>query len=147
MMDTHFHALASIGEWKRWLEQAPPGTRIDANMLVEVLAAILDAEPAIEATPPDLSDGNSWTWRERLWTVPAETRLGVAEVAEALGRPKSFVYCRTGPKAEDPIPHRKLDGVLVFTAGELRAWLRSREDVVVAGPMESTPAERRLHAV
>ena len=64
-----------------------------------------------------------------------------------MARPRSFVYARTGPKAEDSMPHRKLDGTLVFTAGELRAWVGSREEVVVAGPMESTPAERRLHAL
>jgi hypothetical protein len=28
--------------------------------------------------------------------------------------------------------------------GEIRAWIREREDVVVAGPVESTPGERRL---
>ena len=52
---------------------------------------------------------------------PAEARLGVPEVAEALTRPWSFVYVRAGEKAKAPIPHRKLEGILVFTAGELRA--------------------------
>ncbi len=71
------------------------------------------------------------SWRERLWTVPAETRLGVAEVAEAMGRPRSWVYRHTGPSSSRArIPHRKLDGALVFTAGEVRAWVQKREEVL-----------------
>lgn len=58
------------------------------------------------------------------------------------------MYARTGAKAEDPIPHRKLDGTLLFAAGELRAWIRDREEVVVAGRMESTASEtEQLHAI
>ena len=76
------------------------------------------------------------SWRERLWTVPAETRLGLEELREALDRSASWIYHRTAAKAEHRLPHRKLDSVLVFTAGEVRAWLRDREEVVCAGPME-----------
>lgn len=32
------------------------------------------------------------TWRERLWEVPADCRLNMADLAEALGRPRSYVY-------------------------------------------------------
>ena len=48
-----------------------------------------------------------------------------------------------------PIPHRKLDGTLLFTAGELRAWIRDREAVLVAGRSESTASGRsgQLHAI
>ncbi len=67
-------------------------------------------------------------WRECLWTCPEETRLGVREVAEALGRTKSWVYRRTGERsAKARLPHRKLDGELVFTAGELRKWIHGHE--------------------
>jgi hypothetical protein len=100
---------------------------------------ILDALDA-PATASPVSAEEPKSWRERLWSVPAETRLGVAEVAEALGRPKSYVYARTGPKADDPLPHRKLEGSVVITAGELRAWLRDREVVVHAGPYLSVAA-------
>jgi hypothetical protein len=99
--------------------------------------------PAPEGPPEPVVQ----TWRERLWTVPAETRLGVHELAEALNRPKSWIYRRTGVKAEGRIPHRKQGGELVFAAGEVRAWLRSHEEIIEAGPMESTPAERRLRAM
>ena len=115
-----------------WLEAAPPGTTITAASLVEALAEMATEAPM--APPEPLQH----TWRERLWLVPAETRLGVREVAEALGRPASWVYRRTSVKSEKaPLPHRKLDGELVFTAGELRAWVERHEAVVVPGLRKS----------
>jgi len=88
------------------------------------------------------------TWRERLWLVPAETRLGTHEVLEAFGRGRSWLYSHLSEeRGVDRIPHRKLDGVLLFTAGELRAWIRAHEEVVSAGPMESSEGERRLQVV
>ncbi len=94
-----------------------------AQALADLLAensggkiALTDAPPA----PP--------SWRERLWSCPADTRLGVLEIAEALGRSKAFVYRLTRTK---DIPHRKLDGELVFRAGDIREWVQRREDVQV----------------
>ena len=68
------------------------------------------------------------SWRERLWTCHAETRLGIEELCEALGRSKAFVYRHTRAKT---IPHRRLDGELLFVAGEIREWLGHREETVV----------------
>ena len=96
----------------------------------------------VEEPRHQLPDSN-WTWRERLWIAPAETRIGTSELAEAFGRPRTWVYARTQAGAKDPLPHRKLDGTLVFTVGEVRAWVREREEVLVAGQMESTQAEIR----
>lgn len=118
--------FASIADLHRWAEQAPPGTTVPASVLVELLDGLEDPEPIDVETAPE-------RWRERLWRVPADTRLGVVEVAEALGRPKSYVYARTGERAEDPLPCRKVDGSLVFTAGEIRSWLEDREEVVHRG--------------
>jgi hypothetical protein len=132
----------TVAELRRWVAEAPAGTTIPAAALLELLEGLEVAPPASAETLPTSPD----TWRERLWSVPAETRLGVAEVAEALARPRSYVYARTGPKADDPLPHRKLDGAVVVTAGELRAWIRAHEEVVHAGPMESAPSERSLRA-
>ena len=150
MMGTRSPAFETPADMAAWCARAPAGTHLDAQVVADVMKSAVDpevGEPSREATDTALLD--LWTWRERLWTVPAETRLGVAEVAEALGRGRAFVYARTGAKAEDPIPHRKLDGTLLFTAGELRAWIRDREDVVVAGRSESTERERngQLHAI
>ncbi|MEX2531431.1 MAG: hypothetical protein WD960_11715 [Gemmatimonadota bacterium] len=152
-MDTASPVVPTLAEFLTWCQAAPPGTALDAAEVARCLTAIAEEEgQGGEGGPQEEEREGSppWTWRERLWLVPAETRIGVAEVAEALGRPKSFVYGRTGRAIEgEPIPHRKLDGTLVFTAGELRAWIRDREEVVVGGRMESTEAERagRLHVV
>ena len=142
MMGTRSPAFATLADLAAWCERAPAGTNMDAQIVAEMLRSAVESE-SIEL-PRESIPSDAWTWREKLWTVPAETRLGVVEVAEALARPRSFVYAHTG-KTEDPIPHRKLDGVLTFAAGELRAWIREREDVIAAGPMESTEAERRGH--
>ncbi len=114
------------------------------TITIKTFQGLLDEardEPVQQPTqqPPDFN----WTWREKLWIAPAETRIGTAELAEAFGRPKSWVYAHTQAEAENPIPHRKLDGVLVFTVGEVRAWVRESEEVLVAGPMESTRSEIR----
>jgi hypothetical protein len=131
----------TLADLRRWALEAPPGTVVPVSSLVELLDAVEDPAPiqVTEAAPE--------TWRERLWSCGAEVRLSVADVAEALGRPKSYVYQRTGPKAEDPIPHRKCDGSVVVTAGELRAWIRAHETVIHAGPMESAPTDRVLRSV
>jgi predicted DNA-binding transcriptional regulator AlpA len=64
------------------------------------------------------------TWRTRLWTVPADTLLGVPEIAEALGRSVSWTHKRTAPSSDDPLPVRKLGASVVVTAGDLREWIQ-----------------------
>lgn len=125
----------TVAELRRWAETMP-GALVPASALLEALDGLEEPTPARGGAVPTPSP----SWRERLWSVPAETRLGVAEVAEALGRPKSFVYARTG-SAEDALPHRKLDGSLVFTAGEIRAWIRDHEEVIAAGPYLSVQGD------
>ena len=75
-----------------------------------------------------------WTWREKLWACPAETRLGVEEVCEALGKSNSWIYKRTTEVSDsaERLPARRMHGQLVFTAGELRTWVREHEDVIEA---------------
>jgi predicted DNA-binding transcriptional regulator AlpA len=83
------------------------------------------------------------TWRERLWTCPPDTRLGVREVAEALGRPKSWVYravaAKRGPLR---LPATRFSGELSFTAGAVRDWLTRQESRAV-GPVLSGQTVRR----
>jgi hypothetical protein len=114
---------------------------------IEAVIAAVEEERALSNTEPvgivppvvDIEP----TWRERLWLCPAETRFGIKELCEAVGKPKSWAYRHTSQKSGLAlIPHRKLDGELLFLAGEVRHWLREHEEVVHAGPMESTPAER-----
>jgi hypothetical protein len=54
---------------------------------------------------------------ERLWTI--------SELAAYLGVPKSWIYDRTGPLAQDPVPHFKLGRYLRFDpeCEEFKAWL------------------------
>ena len=128
--------------FRTWLE-----TLAEASAVLpasEVLARLPAAEE--RETPPEPSP-IELTWRERLWLVPAETRLGVAELCEALDRSPSWAYRRTGPKADEPLPHRLLDGQLVFLAGEIRHWIRTHEESVSECPMDPTASERRLRVV
>jgi hypothetical protein len=114
---------ASLASWRG--SDLPPGTMIPAAWAAEVLASLPAEAPNASAEPIPQ------TWRERLWLVPGGTRLGAREAAEAVGRPVSWVYRRTGAKSQKaPLPCRRLDGELVFTAGELRAWMDSHETVV-----------------
>lgn len=122
--------MKSLPELLDWLAAAPPGTALDACRLRELLLELspVSAPQASAVTPP-----TEPTWREKLWTVPVETRLGVDEVAEAIGRTRSFVYRATSAKT---IPHRKLDGELTFVAGEIRTWIKDQEEVIEPGRME-----------
>jgi hypothetical protein len=68
------------------------------------------------------------SWRERLWTCPPETRLTVVEVAEAVGRPRSWVYrACAATRGSGRLPARRLNGELVVLAGDLRVWLEHEE--------------------
>lgn len=120
----------------------PPGLEDARAALREAREALARAERAVEeaaregaARPAELRlEGPEWTWRERLWAAPAETRVGVEELAEGLGVSKSWIYQRTKAGAEPRLPHRKLAGSLVFVVGEVRAWIREHEATPLAGP-------------
>ena len=133
----------SLRELLRWCLTAPAGTMLSAATVAAVLEGIgttEDSQGPREGEDHPQIDAESWA--ERIWLVPAERRLNTAETLEALGRGKSWLFERL--KGSDAIPHRKMDGQLVFTAGELRAWIRAHEEPLVAGPMESAPGERRV---
>ena len=110
-----------------------------SKALIEILGAEEDEGPSLSAPVPVVEVKASW--QERLWTVPPETRLGVPEVAEALGRSKSWVYKassrRAGPTG---LPCRKLEGELLFTVGELRAWINQHEQLERTLPLDRTLA-------
>jgi predicted DNA-binding transcriptional regulator AlpA len=108
------------------------GAKVNAR-IAESLEKATGGHGSGSVAPPPLALVTAPTsWRERLWTCPDETRLGVREVAEALGRPRSWCYRHTSKRSGLPLlPCRRLDGDLVFVASELREWIRSHEDVVV----------------
>jgi len=103
-----------------------------------------DDDPAA-APAPVAADAAPSDWRSRLWTCPAETRLGVRELAEALDRSADWVYRavdskRSASRGRDPLPCSRLDGVLVFSAGAIRRWLD-----VSAVTVNPEPGHVRLH--
>ena len=125
-------------EFQAWLSQAPAGTLVPAELLVQVLSATVSDTGLRGLIRQPMS------WRERLWIVPADTRLGVAELLEALGRTRSWLYRHTGPKCRGArIPHRKLEGELVFLAGEVRQWLLENEVIIVPGRTQSLVVTRK----
>lgn len=125
-----------LEEVMRWLEQAPPETLMPAR---SVLALLRDAVPPGDA-PNGASERPAATWRERLWTAPAETRLGVKELSEAIGRPPSWVYRHTSERSGlEPLPYKRLDGSLVFLAGEIRQWIADHEATVVPARSLAVP--------
>lgn len=121
-------SIESLPALLDWLASAPGGTMLAAADVRELLATFATVSPVLPPTPP--AEAPPVTWREKLWTVPAETRMGVVEVAEAIGRPRSYVYRCTAATA---IPFKKHDGELVFLAGEIRTWLQDTEETVKPG--------------
>jgi predicted DNA-binding transcriptional regulator AlpA len=117
-----------------WLAEAPTGTLIPADALAAMLRARSKDDEHAAASPAPAATASPSSWRERLWTVAPDTRLGVQEVAEAAGRSRDWVYRHTGPSGSGiRLPHRKLDGELVFVAGEVRNWLTAAEQVIEPG--------------
>jgi hypothetical protein len=126
------------------VDALPPGAAV--TLPADAVRAWLGEdgpEPPATAPVPEESVAG---WRERLWTCPPDTRLGVREVAEALDRSRDWVYRATSAdrareKGRPPLPCGRLDGELVFSAGALREWIRRCE--VVVNP---APDSRRLRA-
>jgi len=118
--------FGSLGAFVDWLAAAPAGTSLDAGQLLETLkplATVPTEQPALAAQMPVQA-----TWRERLWSAPADARIGVTEAAEALGKSASWIYREMSRKT---IPHYKTESrELVFVVGELRTWLRGREEMM-----------------
>ncbi len=111
----------------------------------------LSDEPS--AAPPSLATPvEKAGWRERLWTCPPDTRLGVKEVAEAVGRSVDWTYraCSTAHAAEHgrgPLPYSKIDGVSVFAAGTVRDWLQASEIIVNPEPTRTARTHIRSYTM
>jgi predicted DNA-binding transcriptional regulator AlpA len=127
----------TLDELRRAAELLPEGTSLTLprDSLLAALASTMP-EPAPESPAA--------TWRERLWTCPPETRLGVVELVEAIGRPKSWIYRHTSAKSGlELLPHRLLEGALVFTASDIREWVTVHEEWVIASRRLVVPIVRR----
>jgi predicted DNA-binding transcriptional regulator AlpA len=119
--------IRSIAALSEWLNDFPKGTLLTVDAIRDLVAQIPGGPPliAVEDTT------HTMTWRERLWTVPQDTRIGSVELAQALGKSRSWVYHRTQVhSAHIPLPHRRIDnGQLEFVVREIRLWL-TQVDVV-----------------
>ena len=113
----------TLEELRRAAELLPDG----ASLTIPC-AALLDAINGARGkrgAERDTTPAAATTWRERLWECPPETRLSVRDVAEALGRPRSYVYRAVAPKhGEHRLPASRFGGELVFQAGVVRAWVQ-----------------------
>jgi predicted DNA-binding transcriptional regulator AlpA len=124
---------ASASETVRWLRRVVEPLSDDALVIVragDLRERLADEGNAHDACVPAPVEA---TWRERFCTVPDGTRMNAHEVAEAIGKPISWLYRRTSERSlalngRTPIPHRKLDGALTFIAGEVREWLKEQEE-------------------
>ena len=76
--------MDSLSRIRLMVDNALPGMLVP----VESLRAVLDEVGALQSILETQTTQAPATWRERLWTCPPDTRLGVAELSEALGRPK-----------------------------------------------------------
>jgi predicted DNA-binding transcriptional regulator AlpA len=124
-----------LADLRAWLAKAPSGTMVAAHELLSLINDSPDAEDAAASgARPPFQPHTPETWRERLWTVPADTRLGVRELVEATGRSRDWVYRHTAASGTATrLPHRTLDGELVFLAGEVRGWLVENEQIIEPG--------------
>lgn len=114
---------------------------------LRLLAEAIEAPDPAPTKAPAAADVIPLPWSVLLWQVPPETRIGVAELSEAVGRPKSWVYRHTSDDGDCPrLPHRKMDGSLVFIVGEVRRWIEGHEVTVVPGRAEVLSVRRRGRA-
>ena len=138
--------MRTLEELRAWVASAPAGTTVPVESLNELLAEEVSAPAPGTAGPALVEDETAAdSWRIKLWAVPSETRLGVLELSEALGRSRGWVYraiashryrSRSKPGERKPcdripnphpLPHKRLDGRLVFEAGQVRRWLEAHE--------------------
>ncbi len=126
-------SFPSVPALRDWLDKAPAGTLLSADAVRAALDGAGTDEAATVTSPSDNAAATSW--REKLWVVPGDTRIGAVEVAEAIGRSRDWVYRAVNPdlsekKGRDPLPCRRLDGELVFVVTEIRDWLNASEEVL-----------------
>lgn len=94
----------------------------------EVEAAVREALDGLERPERDAEPAPA-SWRSRLWSVSAETRLSLSEVAEALDVSERTVRRYMDDNGDrPPLPHRKGPTGLTVTAGNLRQWIQDVEE-------------------
>jgi predicted DNA-binding transcriptional regulator AlpA len=118
--------MRSVADLVATLKELPQGTLLPAAGVLEMLqgcgpvaGGAGTAAGAVATVPAP--------WAERIWTVPDQTQLSADQCAEAIGRSRSALYQLT---RRGRIPHGKRDGVLVFQAAAIRAWLEDETETI-----------------
>lgn len=132
-------AIRSLEDLAEWLASLPQGTLVPVDALRELIPQV--PASAQTTTPPDHTFCTQFSWRENFWRVPHETRIGCAELAESLGRSRSWVYKRTQQRSVTiPLPYHKIEnGALEFVVGEIRGWLAQVDVVANGATLRNTP--------
>ena len=135
--------MLTLAERLRAIAGALPDTASVTLPVGDLRAWLAESPTTPVAAPVAPADGGSW--RTRLWACPPDTRLGVRDLAEAVGRSTDWAYRATSAKHalahdREPLPCTKLDGVLTFRAADVRDWL-ARSELTV----NPTAAPARLH--
>lgn len=128
--------MTLVSRFRALVDALPDGSAV--TLPVAIARQWLAEEPNEPAPIAAVVDAPS-SWRERIWTCPDETRIGVRELCEATGRSSDWVYRavntkRSGDRGRDPLPCRKLDGALTFEAGAVRRWLKASAVIVNPEP-------------
>jgi len=93
----------------------------------EALASLLGIEHALQqpfAAPVTVNVQTRLSPAAELWVCPPETRFDVESASQALHVSKKAVYALVAAKQ---LPRMKLNGRLVFKAGELRQYITDNE--------------------
>ncbi len=98
-----------------------------AELLIQALTDALNRTAGLAPATVTVTATVTLSWRERLYTVPSELRLGLDEVAEALACSPRTVRRHI---ADSGLPSRRRFDEFVIVAGELRGWLEDNEQVV-----------------
>jgi hypothetical protein len=99
-------------------------------------AAAWEAQAADLAQVNDAPAGEPTSWRERIWSVAPETRLSLAEAAQAIGCSRTKLYrgaLHGFSNGGRPPYRREVNGAYAFVAGELRHWILQNEQIEQAG--------------
>ena len=124
--------MRDVAEVVALIQRLPDGTTFTRAAVLKLCGAEVAGDAGSRAGEEAASVPAPPSWKEKLWTVPAQTRLGVAEISEALGKQPSAIHKlrarekrdRAKGRPVDALPCRKaFDGTLTCTAGELRDWL------------------------
>lgn len=105
-----------------------PALLRDLAALREREAEVLESAADAMAERIEATDDEPTSWRERVWTVPAQTRLDLEAVAEVLDVSTRQVRRYVKGQTDDPrLPATRGPAGIRVKAGDLRRWIEDAE--------------------